>query len=203
MVGTTDYMSPEQLAGQPVDARTDLFSLGCAMYRLLTGAYAFPGMTQMDRLVRRLHGPHVPVSEVRKELPVPLIAVLDRMLALKPEDRFSSALEVAEALEGLLPSSERPGRASRVGLAGRPNARPASASPPATEPPIDWSLVESALRSKRSERRTLRRRWPDRAVSPHLHLASPPRIASSLTAPTSRRKEASRAEACRPSTARK
>ena len=91
VVGTTDYMSPEQLTAQPVDARTDLFSLGCAMYRLLTGAYAFPGMTQMDRLVSRLQGPHVPISDVRKELPVPLIAVIDRLLALKPEDRFASA----------------------------------------------------------------------------------------------------------------
>lgn len=148
VVGTTDYMSPEQLTAQPVDARTDLFSLGCAMYRLLTGTYAFSGMTQMDRLVSRLQGPHVPISDVRKELPVPLIAVIDRLLALKPEDRFASALEVAEALEGLIPASERPGRESCVGFAGRPHSRPASTSSHASEPPIDWTLVESALRSK-------------------------------------------------------
>ena len=54
VVGTCDYMSPEQLNGQAVDARTDQFSLGCAMYRLLTGRFAFPGMTKMDRMVKRI-----------------------------------------------------------------------------------------------------------------------------------------------------
>ena len=148
VVGTTDYMSPEQLTAQPVDARTDLFSLGCAMYRLLTGTYAFPGITQMDRLVGRLQRPHVPISDVRKELPVPLIAVIDRLLSLKPEDRFDSAAEVADTLEGLLPSSERSGRESRLGFAGRMNTLPASSSLQSSDPPIDWTMVESALRSK-------------------------------------------------------
>ena len=60
MVGTTDYMSPEQVTGQAVDARTDLFSLGCTMYRLLTGAYAFPGETKADRLVRRVRADTFP-----------------------------------------------------------------------------------------------------------------------------------------------
>ena len=99
VVGTTDYMSPEQISGQPVDARTDLFSLGCTMYRLLTGKYAFPGMTKIDRLARRLREAHQPINEVRQNLPVPLIAVLDRMLALQPDERFSSAVDVAEAIE--------------------------------------------------------------------------------------------------------
>ena len=58
VVGTCDYMSPEQLNGQPVDARTDLFSLGCAMYRLLTGKFAFSGMTKMDRMVKRMQERH-------------------------------------------------------------------------------------------------------------------------------------------------
>jgi len=118
------------------------------MYRLLTGTFAFPGMTQMDRLVGRLQGPHVPISEVRKQLPVPLIAVIDRLLALKPEDRFATAEEVVEALEGLLPPSERPGREHHVGFTGKLTSPQALSSPQASEPPIDWSLVESALGSK-------------------------------------------------------
>ena len=110
VVGTTDYMSPEQISGQPVDARTDLFSLGCTMYRLLTGKYAFPGMTKIDRLARRLREAHQPITEVRQNLPVPLIAVLDRMLALDPDERFSSAVDVAEAIESLLSWSTRHAR---------------------------------------------------------------------------------------------
>jgi serine/threonine-protein kinase len=148
VVGTTDYMSPEQLTSQPVDARTDLFSLGCTMYRLLTGAFAFPGATQMDRLTRRLDRPHVPISQVRKELPVPLIAVLDRLLSLSPDDRFSSAEEVVEALDSLLSISERRGQARSMGSAGGHTPRPAVASPPASEPTIDWTMVETALGPK-------------------------------------------------------
>ena len=139
VVGTTDYMSPEQLSSQPVDAGPTSSASGCTMYRLLTGAYAFPGETQMDRLVGRLQGPHVPISEVRKELPVPLIDAIDRLLALSPEDRFGSAVEVAETLESLLPGSERSGWDRRGGFGGRPNGLAAATSPPKTEPPIDWT----------------------------------------------------------------
>jgi serine/threonine-protein kinase len=149
VVGTTDYMSPEQLTSQPVDARTDLFSLGCTMYRLLTGAFAFPGATQMDRLTRRIDRPHVPISQVRKELPVPVIAVVDRLLAHAPEDRFASAEEVVEALESLLSMSERRGQGRSPGIAVNQAPRPPVASPPASEPPIDWTMVESALGPKR------------------------------------------------------
>jgi serine/threonine-protein kinase len=148
VVGTTDYISPEQLTAQPVDARADLFSLGCTMYRLLTGSFAFPGATQMDRLTRRIDRPHVPISQVRKELPVPLIAVLDRLLSLTPDDRFASAAEVVEALEGLLSLSERRGQARSAGVAVSPTSRPAVAFPPTSEPPVDWTMVESALGPK-------------------------------------------------------
>ena len=54
VVGTTDFMSPEQVNGNAIDVRTDLFSLGCTMYRLLTGRYAFPGVTREDRLIKRI-----------------------------------------------------------------------------------------------------------------------------------------------------
>jgi serine/threonine-protein kinase len=150
VVGTTDYMSPEQLSGEGVDARTDLFSLGCSMYRLLTGAYAFPGMTKMDRLVRRLQEPHVPVTEFRNDLPVPLIALLERTLALRPEDRFSSAIEVAEALEEMLPRAERPSRGSHAASLGKPSRTPLSSSPQEPEMPLDWSRIESALGPRQS-----------------------------------------------------
>jgi serine/threonine-protein kinase len=148
VVGTTDYMSPEQLSGEPVDARTDLFSLGCSMYRLLTGGYAFPGMTKMDRLVRRLHEPHVPITELRSDLPVPLITLLDRLLALRPEDRCSSATEVAEALEAMLPRAERSNLGSHASTLGRPSRIPLSSSIQEPEAPLDWSRIESALGPK-------------------------------------------------------
>ncbi len=149
VVGTCDYMSPEQLNGQPVDARTDLFSLGCAMYRLLTGKFAFPGMTKMDRMVRRLRERHVPIRDVRPDLPVPLVNVIDRLLCLSPEDRFSAAAEVAEELDMMVPVGDRRKRANRSSPASLQVRNPASSSHSEPEAPIDWSLIESALHSNR------------------------------------------------------
>jgi eukaryotic-like serine/threonine-protein kinase len=153
VVGTSDYMSPEQLNGQEVDARTDLFSLGCAMYRLLTGEFAFPGMTKMDRMVKRIQDRHVPITDVRKDLPVPLVAVIDRLLSLRPEDRFSSAAEVAEELEMLLPVADRRKRVTRTCPGSQQLRTPVSLSLPEPETPLDWSLIESALQSKRDRAR--------------------------------------------------
>ena len=165
VVGTCDYMSPEQLNGQAVDARTDQFSLGCAMYRLLTGEFAFPGMTKMDRMVKRIQDRHVPITDVRKDLPVPLVAVIDRLLSPRPEDRFSSAAEVAEELEMLLPAADRRKRVTRTSPGSQQLRTSTSSSLPEPETPLDWSLIESALQSKRDRARetahSTRRAAPD------------------------------------------
>lgn len=119
-VGTVDYMSPEQALGREVDGRSDLFSLGCAMYHLITGRHAFPGASPIDRLGRRINNPHVPVTEYLPDFPPNARRVLDKLLALKPQDRFENATEAAEALQALI----------------RPKARkPAPAPPPAVPPP--------------------------------------------------------------------
>lgn len=153
VVGTCDYMSPEQLNGQAVDARTDLFSLGCAMYRLLTGTFAFPGMTKMDRMVKRIQERHVPITDVRKELPVPLVAVIDRLLSLRPEDRFSSAAEVAEELEMMLLVGDRRKRVTRASPGSQQLRTPTPSALSEPEAPLDWSLIESALHSKQDRTR--------------------------------------------------
>ena len=102
VVGTTDFMSPELVNQQAVDARTDLFSLGCTMYRLLTGEFAYTGLTREDRLIKRFREQPVPITDVRPDLPRRLVKVVDRVLAVRPEDRFGSATELAEVLEALL-----------------------------------------------------------------------------------------------------
>jgi len=153
VVGTCDYMSPEQLDGQAVDARTDQFSLGCAMYRLLTGRFAFPGMTKMDRMVKRIQERHVPITDVRKDLPVPLVAVIDRLLSPRPEDRFSSAAEVAEELEMLLPVADRPKRVTRASPGSQQLRTSTSSALSEPEAPLDWSVIESALQSKQDRAR--------------------------------------------------
>jgi serine/threonine-protein kinase len=149
VVGTTDYMSPEQVTGQAIDARTDLFSLGCTMYRLLTGTYAFPGVTREDRLLKRIRDRYVPIREVRPEVPTPFVTILDRLLCPRPDDRFSSAEEVAEALEAANPAADdpRPGTRAQAG-ANRPPDRASSPVAEPEPPALDWSRIESGLRSK-------------------------------------------------------
>jgi serine/threonine protein kinase len=150
VVGTTDFMSPEQVMDQEIDARTDLFSLGCTMYRLLTAKYAFPGATPEDRLVRRIKTPHEPISDVRPGLSPDLIAVLDRLLEIRPEDRFPSAALAADALEALI----APGPIEQPPTAN-PRKQPRSDDdipvPKEPEAPLDWSMIESGL-SPRSRR---------------------------------------------------
>ncbi len=146
VVGTTDFMSPEQVKARPIDARTDLFSLGCTMYRLLTGGYAFPGVTREDRLVKRIKGRHVPISEVRPGLSDRLVAIVDRLLAIRPADRFGSAAEAAEALEALYLPASQSEPATSPKPAAKTGGADAQAVPAQPEAPLDWSLIESALR---------------------------------------------------------
>ena len=146
VVGTTDFMSPEQVQNKKIDARTDLYSLGCTMYRLLTGTYAFPGVTREVRLVKRIRERHVPITDVRPGLSYRLVEIVDRLLASRPDDRFGSATDAAEALEALIPSDNRSERAPGVKpRTKRPGAGVASV-PAEPEAPLDWSRIESALR---------------------------------------------------------
>ncbi|MGO9466400.1 MAG: serine/threonine-protein kinase [Isosphaeraceae bacterium] len=146
VVGTTDFMSPEQVKDAAIDARTDLFSLGCTMYRLLTGAYAFPGETREDRLVKRIRKRHVPIADVRPGLPDRLVTIVDRLLAVRPDDRFGSAAEVAEALESLIPPAGRSDRATSTNPPTKSPAADVTSIPAEPEEPLNYSLIESALR---------------------------------------------------------
>jgi serine/threonine-protein kinase len=146
VVGTTDFMSPEQVKQKAIDARTDLFSLGCTMYRLLTATYAFPGVTPEDRLIKRLHEQHVPITDVRPRLSSGLVAILDRLLALRPDDRFGSADEAEKALEALMQAAAPSERGTNAKPATKPTDAGGAALGQEFEPPLDWLMIETALR---------------------------------------------------------
>ncbi|MGC8644630.1 MAG: serine/threonine-protein kinase, partial [Isosphaeraceae bacterium] len=116
-VGTVDYMSPEQALGREVDGRSDVFSLGCAMFHLMTGKLAFPGDSPIDRLGRRISAKPVPLSDYLPDVPPIATRVLEKMMALKPQDRFASAREAAEALQGVLRPKSRSSTAVRLPVA--------------------------------------------------------------------------------------
>ena len=101
-VGTADYMSPEQaVARDELDGRSDLYSLGCVMYHLLTGSVPFPEESRVECLAPRIKGRPVPLEERRPGLPPALIAIVDRLLANDREDRFATASLLVEALRSL------------------------------------------------------------------------------------------------------
>ena len=98
VMGTVDYMSPEQARStKHVDIRADIFSLGCTLFKLLSGDLPFHGNNVMEKLMARTRtAPRL--SGFRPEIPPVLDEVVARMLAVSPEDRYGTPLEVAQAL---------------------------------------------------------------------------------------------------------
>jgi serine/threonine-protein kinase len=144
-VGTVDYMSPEQACGRDVDGRSDLFSLGCAMYHLMSGKLPFPGNSPIERLGMRLGGKPIPIVDYLPELPSGLVQVLDRLMANKPQDRFQKAEDAADALQALLRPRVRP--ASSVALPTRkanPGSGSASSDPEPVRPSPGPAVTEVA-----------------------------------------------------------
>ncbi len=97
--GTSGYMSPEQILGEQLDARSDLFSLGVVLHELLTGLRLFHSKTPEGGAGAILHGQVPPPSRSNKAVPPELDAVVLKTLARKREDRYASTLEFARALE--------------------------------------------------------------------------------------------------------
>ncbi len=97
-VGTPAYMSPEQAAGESVDGRSDLFSLGCVFYEMLTGEPAFTGPTVQAIIARRFIHTPPPVTNTRPIVPPAVSHTVERLLEKDPGDRYASGAEVVAAL---------------------------------------------------------------------------------------------------------
>jgi serine/threonine-protein kinase len=124
-VGTIDYMSPEQATGREVDGRSDLYSLGCAMYHLMSGLLPFPGDSPIERLGKRINGRPVPLPDVLPSAPKRLVETMDRLMANKPSDRYQTGEEAAEALQSLTRKrSASAAPASRRSVAPSPSPVP-------------------------------------------------------------------------------
>jgi tRNA A-37 threonylcarbamoyl transferase component Bud32 len=102
IAGTPLYMAPEQAAGEPLDARADLFSLGSVLYELCTGRPAFRAPTTVAVIRRVCDEAPRPIREVNADVPEPLWRLVERLHAKKPADRPVSAAEVADLLAGQL-----------------------------------------------------------------------------------------------------
>jgi eukaryotic-like serine/threonine-protein kinase len=138
-VGTVDYMSPEQACGRDVDGRSDLYSLGCSMYHLMTGELPFTGSSPIERLGKRIGGRPVPITEHLPDLPSNFVRVLDKLLANKPSERFATAAEAAEALQALIRPKGRAASARSQTAPGGSEGKGADLSSPAEGAPAGAS----------------------------------------------------------------
>jgi serine/threonine-protein kinase len=133
LVGSPGYMSPEQLMGKAVDGRSDVFSLGAVLYELATGRGPFDAEHREDVLALMnniTNRPHEPASKLNPRVPASLDAIIDRALAKKPADRYTSAGKMAAELRALADWEVRP-------VAGEPDIAKLAANPNLVLPEFD------------------------------------------------------------------
>jgi serine/threonine-protein kinase len=167
IVGTAQYLSPEQARGGEVDPRSDLYSLGIVLYELLTGKTPFDGETPVEIAMKHLSTTPKPPSKLRSEVPRELDMVVLRALAKNPDDRYQSADEMEADLErvarGARVSATTVDAATQV--LRRPAAAAAAASataatmiaPPAAAAAAPPAVVEEEVEEGEGAERPL---WP-------------------------------------------
>jgi serine/threonine-protein kinase len=100
VLGTPEFMSPEQIRGKMLDLRSDVYALAIVAFEMFTGQLPFQGRNAQEMMIARLRGKPKLLREVKPDLPGRLEQVLNKAMALDPGDRFSSMGAFAEAIEG-------------------------------------------------------------------------------------------------------
>jgi serine/threonine protein kinase len=136
VMGTADYLAPEQISGKPASTTSDVYSLGVVLYEMLTGVTPFAGENTAAVLYRQVHDSPTPLRSVNPRLPADLQPILDRVLAKNPALRYTDPLDLARDLEDtvqwLPPGSPWLGRKGAVPgatvLGGQNGSRPYAGS---------------------------------------------------------------------------
>lgn len=125
VIGTASYLSPEQAQGNPVDARSDVYALGCVLYEMLTGGPPFKGDTPLSIAYKHVREEPTPPSSVNADIPAALDAIVMKALAKNPDNRYQTAREMRDDLQRFLAGEEI--HATPL-LAGTTTVAPAAAS---------------------------------------------------------------------------
>ncbi|HSC50930.1 MAG TPA: Stk1 family PASTA domain-containing Ser/Thr kinase, partial [Gaiellaceae bacterium] len=165
IIGTAQYLSPEQARGAPVDQTSDLYSVGVVLYEMLTGQVPFTGDTPLEIAMKHLSEVPVPPSQLRPEVPRDLDSVVLRALAKDPHERYRSAEEMDADLRRVLdglpvdPATETAATAVLAGagvmaaaptsVMTRPSATPPVTAPPGRTPPAGYYGYEGPPRRRR------------------------------------------------------
>ena len=132
IMGTLNYMSPEQVKGTSVDARADIFSVGAVLYELLSHQQAFPGQVPDEVLRRILHGDPTPITEYCPDLDRRLVQLVEQALEKNPDQRFQHIVAVQRELASIrhspptangVPAAEAGTQDDEFGRAGADHAR--------------------------------------------------------------------------------
>jgi eukaryotic-like serine/threonine-protein kinase len=146
VMGTPDYLSPEQARClHKADIRSDLYSVGCTFHFLLTGQVLFPGGSALDKLIRHGAEKPTPVRELRPEVPAEVAAVLDKLLAKHPRERYQTPAELAAALEPFAVSGPTPWAPLPAPTEPFVDALPTPASDPSLQASDDLSALANTV----------------------------------------------------------
>ncbi len=100
ILGTPEFMSPEQIRGKPLDARSDIYALGIVAFEMFTGKLPFQGRNAQEMMIARLRSQPIAIRTLRPDIPDAVEKALTKSLQTNPDDRFATAIEFAEALTG-------------------------------------------------------------------------------------------------------
>jgi len=151
VVGTPNYMSPEQIMGLPVDGRSDIFSAGVILYQFLTGERPFAGSstTTMQKVLKE---EPLPPSTLNVQLPPAIDAVVRRALAKRADDRFPTAQAFADALHAAMPAPTHGAADPDATMPSGVSVAPAPAAVPPPPPPPPTSSTQAAAGSAAAPR---------------------------------------------------
>jgi hypothetical protein len=149
VMGTPSYMSPEQGSGQPIDGRSDIYSLGVILYELATGRVPYKAETPIAVIFKHIHDPLPPARSMNPALPEALERVILKALAKDPEDRYQTAGELVTALQAALPDTLLASAPTEAFGAGETVLRtppsPAPGRAPAAPKPLWQAILIAAL----------------------------------------------------------